>query len=223
MHVGGNQPGRLATTAAAAAALVAVLLFPATAAGYSPTAAAQYADAHWNTCGSADYPCISSSDCTNFASQVIFAGGVDMRGLPYGSLTDGHNWYAVNSLLYTRTWTFAENLYDFLIWDVPGGYLQKTWSGTSLPADSQGSTGDLIFYDWNPAVPDGGSEPRDHVNPIVAYGDSNDYEPGTHDSYFGDLIDGHSSYRYHYFWGLLSVNQNRLTTKFYVMHILSTN
>jgi hypothetical protein len=221
-------PRRRRASLAVVAGLAAAILVPTEAFAYSPSAAAFWADGHWNSCGVAgQYPCIDN-DCTNFASQTIHAGGVDFKGFPGGNVQDGHNWYAAfpsGHYVYTNTWVFVENLYDFLIWDVPGGVLAKTWTGSqTLPPDSQGGTGDLIFYDWNPNAPDGGSEPRDHVNPIVAYGTSTDTNPQPpFQHYQGDLIDGHSSYRYHYFWGLQSVNQFRLTTVFYVMHILSTN
>lgn len=229
--VGKRGPGhsfrwRIPTALVLAVALIA--MSSTTVFGYDRSAAAAYAEAHWNSCGvSGTYPCISN-DCANYASQVIHAGGVDWVGLNNPNESDPHQWFAKpgpqGTWQVTTTWKFAENLYDFLIWDNPGGTLSHTWPGTSTTADSTGDTGDLVFYDWNPAVPDGGSEPRDHVNPIVGYGDSVEPIPAPpHSPYHGDMVNGHTNYRHHYFWSLPTVNTQKLTTTIYVMHILNAN
>ena len=53
------------------------------ASGYSGAAAAAYADAYWQNYNPA-WPSFANSggDCTNFVSQVLYAGGIAMRTSP---------------------------------------------------------------------------------------------------------------------------------------------
>lgn len=181
---------------------------------YSHSGAASWADAHWNVCGvSQRYLCISN-DCTAFVSESMNAGGgwaMDTNGtIPKGSSSDDTKWYmiyqpATNSYVWSNSFTFAQNLRNFVLADVPGGLSRGTRAGTSLDLDSGVGTGDIIFYDWDPSSPDGGSEPYDHVNIVTGLGTGSD-------GYYGDYVDGHSNYRYHIFW----------TTRTYNAHIQTT-
>lgn len=55
--------------------------FSASAASYNPTAAVNYAAAHWN-----DAPTIPNADCANFVSKCLTAGGVKVSINTTGSL-----------------------------------------------------------------------------------------------------------------------------------------
>jgi hypothetical protein len=198
---------------------------PSQAFGYSGSSAASYADSHWNICGVYHkFQCIND-DCTAFVSEAMNAGGgyaQDTNGtVVKASTSDDTMWYMhynpVRDQYYTsKSFTFVQDLRTFLIGDVPGGIDRGTKAGTSLAYDSGGDTGDVLFYNWDPAVPDGGSEPYDHANLIVGYGFSED-------DYYGDYIDGHTNYRLHTYWTTRTYNAHVQTTVIDVMHISSTN
>ncbi len=74
------------------------------------------------------------------------------------------------------------------------------------------SKGDLVFYDWT----NNGS--LDHVSIRVATG----VDPAR-TSWNGDLVDAHTSTRYHAYWTLAPYNSNALITKIQRVHIYATN
>jgi hypothetical protein len=198
---------------------------PGHALGYSPSGAASYADAHWNTCGvSGQYQCIND-DCTAFVSEALHSGGgfpfiTPGGGIPKGSNPDDNYWYmlyqpATGSYIWSNSFTFAQDLRNFLTM-TSRGVDRGTKPGTSLDFDSGGDTGDVLFYDWDPAHPDGGSEPYDHANIIVGFGTSSD-------GWFGDYIDGHTNNRLHLYWTTRTYNQHIQTTVIDAIHVLASN
>ncbi len=52
---------------------------------YNREAAKAYAEMHAEIPNTNKYPLFKGDDCTNFISQVLFAGGMEMRGQDYGS------------------------------------------------------------------------------------------------------------------------------------------
>ena len=200
------------------AALAAVLLLGAAgsfapALAYDPSAAAAYAEAHWNECGVFNkYPCIEK-DCTNFASQVLRAGGYPM----HNGADDDHHWWLVKSIpgptyTWSDTWSFSHHLRAFLLWDAPGGTSKGTFPGSTLATDSKAGTGDLIFYDWKS---DGH---WDHTAAIVTSGFSD-----TSPSYYGDLVNYHTTNKRHVHWSLRPNNTFWQTTTINPIHISANN
>lgn len=67
------------------------------------------------------------NDCANFVSSVLHESGYDFHGTGTASATlaDTTKWYSRWSDLYgmvvtTQTWSYADNLYRFLMADYPG-------------------------------------------------------------------------------------------------------
>jgi len=123
---------------------------------------------------------------------------------------------ATGNYIWSNSFTFAQNFRNYLLGSYPGGWDRGTKPGTSLDSDSGVGTGDVLFYDWDPSTPDGGSEPYDHVNIVVGYGTSSD-------GYYGDYIDGHSNYRYHVFWTLRTYNAHIQTTVINAVYVDTRN
>lgn len=195
------------------AAIVILFALPAGAAlAYCPSCAANYAD-EWANDYNPFWPRITD-DCTNFVSQAVFAGRYPMTGVG-GSLSDDHNWYASSVYTgwrWTHSWSFSQGFRNFLIYDRPGGSPMAIRPGSSPLADSTVGTGDVLFYDWDPNHPDGGSEPWDHATIVTGYGN-------TADGKYGDYVDGHTSARYHDFWTLKTYNLRWRTTLISPVHI----
>ncbi|WP_158710970.1 amidase domain-containing protein [Streptomyces albus] len=113
----------------------------------------------------AEYDDLGTTNCANFVSQALFAGGWPKRG--GWNPRDPSNW--TNDLLQnspTRTWVNANWLFDFAI--EYRGYERNFWppsDPTAEPGDPDFAVwelqpGDLLFADWDTAVPDG---VQDHV------------------------------------------------------------
>lgn len=198
---------------------------------YSPTTAAAYADSNYNRhpprgasgCGTDMGECYfdHQNDCANFVSAVLHEAGYDFHGTgaAAATLADVTKWYSRWSDLYgmvvtTQTWSYADNLYRFLMADTPGGSLVAIRDGWSLLLGSGGGTGDVLFYDWDQISE---QRPKDHTSIIVAYGD----DPNT--NYYGDLVDQQTTDRYHAFWTLRQHNPQWDTTKIYVVDVSTSN
>lgn len=87
-------------------------------------------------------------NCTNFASQVLLAGGWKPRDSKKIGLTDrvrDPDAWSPNAIPLvqkaTHTWSAAQNLY---------GYAKKHSSYYDLPQGEQAQSSDLIFVDWDP-------------------------------------------------------------------------
>jgi hypothetical protein len=200
-------------------ALLSALLMPGSTSAYSASGAASWADAHWNSCGVAQqYQCFSD-DCTAFVSEALHSGGAfpfdTNGGLIRGDTSDDSQWYesyssAHNLYWFSYSFVRTKDLRTYQIVDIPGGIDYGTHAGTSLAADSGGSTGDILFYDW------GQGEGYSHSSLIVGYGNTND-------GWYGDFVDAHTNNHLHWFWTLRTNNQFIQTTTIDVMHVLSTN
>ncbi len=205
-------------TASLAASAVCVTAGPAAA--YSGTTASAYADKYATSPNSSLYP-VFGSDCTNFVSQAVHAGGYPFRN-PYQSTTSVTNWWIYSNQLHTefswsQTWSVAVSYHNFLVDDYPGGIPEGTASGSSTAYwDPNAVTeGDVLFYDW------GQGEGISHAAIQVGYGtDPNLYPNQVWD---GNYVDEHTSNRYHAFWSLKPYNAYYATTTIYFMHIDAAN
>lgn len=184
---------------------------------YNSSAAVNYADSHCLSYN-ASY-CIFSSDCTNFVSQVMLAGG----------LKKNNDWYYNGRLSYSLTWAVADDLKWYVKECLGAEKLSPGWSRYGSPGpyftyayynSSTGqfvnnsnnilNTGDVvIFYDWGDRTPG----KMDHASYCVGTGTSSD------NTGYGDLIDQHTSDRYRTIWHLDHWNQHRMTTGIYAFQL----
>ena len=101
---------------------------------YTGAAAASYADTYATSYNSS-YRSFSPTDCANFGSQALYAGG---RAMGWGLYTSTKNWW-YSSLNQTYTWTSANYLYNNL----------RSYTSSTQPTTINGiAVGDLIFADW---------------------------------------------------------------------------
>jgi hypothetical protein len=176
---------------------------------YSGSGAASWADAHWNA-GAAGWPTFSD-DCTNFVSQALYLGGGYHETAYTGSRTDDANWYMnLGSNRWTYSWTVAFDHERFQAIHSPGGSYWGTYSGTYSGNDSV-YAGDELFYDWN----SNGS--MDHMSIQTSYG--TDPKSG----WYGDLVDQHTTNRYHAYWTLQPYNAQASTTSIDEYHLSPSN
>lgn len=109
---------------------------------YSSTNAVKYARSWVSNNGTLRNPSYISfsSDCTNFVSQALKAGGFRNIG---STSTSDQSWYYNNSKSYSQTWSVANSLYSRFKNGYEGWYLN---SGTS--STSSANYGDIIFARW---------------------------------------------------------------------------
>lgn len=189
--------------------LVLILAFNVSSAlAFSGTGARDYAN-RWATARNSNYPNFGS-DCTNFVSQALHSGG----GYPYtnyGSYNSNAWWVSWNGLWfsYTNSWSVTNSLRTFLILDYPGGW---DWGFQPVQPSNQALYGDVFFYDWQ------GDGSYEHASMEVAYSGTD-----ANSGWSGNLIDQHTTDRYHAIWHLWPYNSNRYTTKIDLIHVDSGN
>jgi hypothetical protein len=162
------------------------------------------------------YKDFGGTDCTNFVSQALFAGGYDMANIG-ADKTKYVNWYSRKNLIgfdVSFTWSVSFDLLTWLQKDIPGGstLYYRSPSETVDGKRSGGATGDVLFYDW------GVGEGVSHAAIQVGYGT----DPVKF--WVGDLIDMHSNDHKHAIWSLRPYNGNLAgTTYITVVHVDSGN
>lgn len=205
--------------------IVALQVFTSTAMAYNRNNATSYADL-WALARNSNYP-TWGSDCTNFASQALVAGSYpQVRG--DSNVTNNNNWFFwwnIRPWTWTnsRSWSVAVDQYKFQMWHYPGGWL---WSGPLTPVDNNFwyaynaiYNGDQLYYNWN------GDKNTDHINHMgvqVNPGYSNYYNCN-HTCNYGDLVDYHTTDRYHAIWNLVDINPNWSTEVIWQVHIDDRN
>lgn len=212
--------GRVSAVMLVAALTTGVAVASASPAlAYSGSAAAQYADTYATSPNNGTYP-VFTADCTNFVSQALHAGGYPFR--QYGTNSTGSDaWWVINhgndSFSWALNWSVANDLYHFLIDDVPGGVTEGTAPGSSTNDYTPNAmvTGDVLFYDW------GQGEGISHAAIQVGIGTDPNMYPNQ--VWYGNYVDEHTSYRGHAFWSLKPYNAYWATTTIYFMHVLSSN
>ena|ERR1041385_6347495 len=185
------------------------------ASAYDGAAAARWADNNDLNRNCEITPCFHD-DCTGFVSAAMhFGGSYPYYGLGQNNHDDHYWWLQWNPYLdwtFTDSWADTKDLYQFEMWHIPGGadygVVQPGWTHLS----SGRSVGDLFFYDW------AGNGDITHASMMVATGtDPNNT------SWVGDLIDQHTTDRYHAYWTLAPYNPQVLTTKIHRVKIYATN
>lgn len=197
---------RLLASAVALAAAASVVLGPSPANAYDRDAATNYAHTYWNTRHPA-FPQGFGNDCANFASQALWAGGINMR---YPSTLRGAmdlpNKWAGSTEGWTYTWSIARELWGWTTGQLGASSTYIPKASTHPANNTPGSKGDLVFYEWGNLD---GNTP-DHVNVRVGYG-TDPNRP----AYVGDRVNGHTSNRQNAIWHLWPYNEARISTAYY--------
>lgn len=114
-------------------------------------------------------------DCTNFASQVIYAGSGAMNYTPL------YGWYYINSNRRTPSWTGVDYLHDFLVNNKgPGPFAAKVDVRDVKPGDIlQLSFNGGNRYDHTPVIVKTGSPPQISNILVATHTDDQDNYPLT--------------------------------------------
>jgi hypothetical protein len=192
---------------------------------YNAYNAVNYAD-QWATSRNPSYY-IWGSDCTNFASQVISAGGYpQVKG--DGNTSNDNNWFFwwnfwPTNITRSNSWPQVVDQFNFQMWHYPGGWI---WAGPIKSSDNaywsaytSTTPGDQLYYNWNN---DTNTAHINHMGVEVNAGYSNYYNCN-HTCNYGSLVDYHTTDRYHAIWDLVDVNPNWSTTVIWQVHIDSHN
>jgi hypothetical protein len=188
----------------------------AAAFGYNGAAAAGYADTYWQNYNP-QWPSFANQggDCTNFVSQALYAGGIEMRtSPPYGG---NAAWYmlkkAHHGWSYALSWINAQDQSIFALQYLPGVTQVVSYYGVApgqTVADNA-SQGDIVLYDFN----------NDGVYDHEAIATASD-GANPDGSANWDLVDAHTNDRYHAYWTLAQYNASWATTRIVVLHISPT-
>ena len=110
-------------------------------------------------------------DCTNFASQCIFAGSGSMNYTPV------YGWYYVSSYNRTASWTGVNYLYDFLVNNKGvGPFAEVVDVSKAEPGDiAQISFSDSQSFDHSPVIIKTGKPPNREGIYIAAHTFDTDY------------------------------------------------
>ena len=188
------------------------------AASYNRNAAVAYADTYATSPNSANWP-VYSDDCTNFASQVLLAGGMPMyvnynthTGAPETTTNDSYWFY--QSGAYSYSWQVSWDLWNYLLTYSGRGSHVGTYNGNI--GNNQYNTlsgGDLIGYNWGDST--GKQHPGQPTHWSVEAGYGTDPSSG----WTGDYVDEHTSNRYHAYWTLQPYNSYASSTQVYTVSI----
>lgn len=176
---------------------------------YNHTMAGAYADtwAHGNNWWDG-WPYMSSfwagsTDCTNFASQVMLYGGFP---LVLGANDNYHWWYnGPSQSQSSNTWRLTLNLYQYMNTRPSEFSFGPVYSGPGYPINYQIRRGDIIYmdlyhYDQNGEQVPGAEGIVDHMRVATGRGYNSPYllDTSNPNAYiFGSLIDQHSTDRWH--------------------------
>lgn len=111
-------------------------------------------------------------DCTNFASQCVYAGSGIMNWTPVTG------WYYASSYNRTASWTGVNFLYDFLLNNRgPGPFAEEVDVKDARPGDiAQLSFADKHVFNHSPVIVDMGSPPgHDNIRVAAHTDDVSDY------------------------------------------------
>jgi len=166
----------------------------------SRTSAKNYAE-NWAMGRNSNYKSFSS-DCTNFASQTI-----GPEGGGYAMQYTSPKWFMQKKWWgwrWTNSWSVVGNFRSLLY---ARGWGE--WWGYQNPGTSNSAWyGDILGYDWT------GDGIWDHASIEVAY---TGCDPVS--GWCGDLVDQHTTDRYHAFWTLQPYNPNWQTTRIGLWHV----
>lgn len=173
---------------------------------------ADWADQYWNA-RPGGFPQFGD-DCTNFTSQALWHGNIDMRWPDFGwtgSYNTDNYWGAQENPVekYTTSWTVAHTQDSWVLGAFPNSMETVVLAKKAVadPPAGYRQRADLIYYDWD----DNGS--INHTSIIVGSGDD------PHSSYNGTLVDQHTTDRKHAIWHLHPYNSQWPTTVYYPVFV----
>lgn len=197
--------------------LLALVVSAAPAYAYNGGSAANYADQYWQNYNS-NYPNFSSggTDCTNFVSQALHAGGFSMVNVGQNS-SDDHNWWVQWNWFWgwqwSNSWSLVPDNDSFLMLHYPGGWYYGQMSGTTNTGTPNGlSRGDVLYYDWT----NDGDMDHSTIQTVLMGTDPTS-------GWYGDLVDAHTTNRYHAIWTLEPYNAQAATTVITLVHVDPAN
>ena len=199
--------------------MIVIPIMSSSVSAYDDSAAQVYADQYWYYHNTSNYRTFNAN-CTNFVSQCMYAGGVQMDD----------TWRYNRTLLglndtWTYAWSVANSLKNYVKNDLHGLRLTNKWKKQS-GHDNHGrpvyayidnssnilGTGiEIVFYDWT----DDGT--IDHSSIIVGTGTC--YEGSGISGTYGDLINQNTTDRAHVIWHLDCFNTHRDTTAIYCFRL----
>lgn len=171
--------------------------------GWSATNAIAYADVWWTNYNPVYVQ--YTSDCANFVSQAIFAGGYPMNS------STNNPWYANYGYanLYSQSWRLVQYNFGFFVGD--GGSVVKTYYGIKTASPAGVSSGDIVYYDW---VNDHTYATEGHEALVTSTSGS-----ATTTGETGVIVvNAHTSDRYHEYWTLYKWNTRWANTYYQIVH-----
>lgn len=160
---------------------------------YNRERAVQYAEQYWNQYNPA-YRYFAEDDCTNFVSQVLYAGGLSMEM----SNSPSRGWWYRQSGdkkdRWSYSWTVANALYQ---------YLNQGKRAVRYNRADQLTIGDVICYDWE-------GDGRWNHNTVVTLIDGRGIP----------FVSAHSYNAHHRYWGYQDSPAYTPNTRYAFFHIL---
>lgn len=162
-------------------AIIAAMLLVGTALAIAPAGASydrykagQYIEAHIYSYNPT-YHDFTNRDCTNFASQVLLAGGWTETGKYSYWSNDAWYYDGYPQPLYSSSWSVVGNLYNFMSRHPE----RATPLSVSRPYNTRYGVGDIIQIDYHDAngnlVPDGNWDHTFVVQGVIVGGDDDLY------------------------------------------------
>jgi cell wall-associated NlpC family hydrolase len=161
-----------------------------------------------------EYADYGVTDCTNYVSQALRAGGYDWQGWGLDR-SNYNNWYSISADKGRTSfaWSVAADLLQMLYYDVPGGYARGWTSDHANNSVVNALPGDVIFYDW------GLGEGVSHVGIVIK---TNATDPVS--GFVGTLVNTHSTDHKKAFYGLQPYDADMTRfEKLTVVHVGATN
>jgi hypothetical protein len=203
---------------------------------WSGAGAQSYANQYWNSTLPyfGEFP---GDDCTNYVSASLNAGGLQME-YANQNVTSDFNWWSNGPNSYSHSWTFAQELYNYLAYyegkspdintgitaQVLGAWSWSSYGFLSTPPDQPNpiAAGDVIFYVWDPQNTNYSYNFLSQINHTTlvsaAYGAVSSWG-GYIVPQYGTTIDGHSNDRRNEYWTLDYFNTNWAKTIEIEVHI----
>ena len=192
--------------------VLSVVLFisiPCSGLAYSGSSAIEYSD-RWALDRNPAYRSVDS-DCANFVSQCLYAGGFPQ--------TD--EWYYDWAYNYSDSWYGADSLKNYLKYTYGARQLVSKWTNDGVGSsyayvnDSSNLVGngrEVVFYDWD------GDGTMNHASFCVGTGYDQEIGVPTY-SYRGDLINQHTNDHYRVLWHLDRFNAQRDSSELYAFEV----
>jgi hypothetical protein len=213
-----------------ALALLILLAIAGPAGAWDRDAAVSHAEAHWNDTtdtqpgGYNDGTWGGGVDCTNYASNSLFAGGVHMDSVGGSGwwrrhLYNGHTYYWDWSLKWVGADAFRTYFAGKSGCSDVGAYSWGLADFPNPPNQSPMIRGDFVSVNWDKTR----DNETDHIEFAVGYGTSLP-QGGPYGTYTGDLIDQHSAERHKAIWHMRDRKSlpDLAKTVFRIYHLANT-